>query len=126
MMNLGATYMRQGRHMVALRTYEQAAAQMPDSALPWQQIALCHFHLKDYEEALSAYQRAIERDPMNAASHRGMGVVYMTRYVVDRSRGDLRDRSLAAWHRSLELDPRQQDLVELVRKYAPPTAPPPL
>jgi len=119
LMNVGSTYLRQGRVKAALATYEQAVREAPKRSEPWEQIGVCCFHLEDYDRAVDAYGRALELDGRNADAHRGLGVVYMTQYVRDRSRKELRDKALAAWHSSLEIRPNQNELVALVRKYAP-------
>jgi hypothetical protein len=38
--------------------------------------------------------------------------------VLARDKSELREKALAAWHASLELNPNQKDIVALVRKYA--------
>jgi len=118
MMNLGATYVKQGRLKSALNAFQMAAREDPNSPDAWEQLGTCQYHLKDYGQALQSYQKAIECDGSNAAAHRGLGVVYMTQFVLDRNKSDLRERALAAWHASLEINPNQKDIVELVRKYA--------
>lgn len=117
--NLGSTYMRLGRLGDAVRAFELSARQDPASATPWEQIGTCRYHQKKWPEAVAAYEKAIRLDSRSAVAHRGMGVVQMTQFVLDRSRGELRDRALEAWHRSLELKPDQPDLLRLVRKYSP-------
>ena len=50
----------------------------------------------------------------------------MTMYLLDKSQTDLRDRALAEWNASLEINPAQPKLTELVTKYTPTVAAPPL
>ncbi len=124
LMNLGSTYLRQGRLDSAMRAFEMAAREDPDSADAWAQLGTCHYRRKEYDEALSAYLRAVELDDASAAAHRGLGVVYMTQYLLDRTEGHLKDKALASWHRSLEIEPDQEDVLALVRKYGErPTGP---
>jgi len=118
LMNLGATYVKQGRLKPALQAFQMAAREDPNSPDAWEQLGTCQYHLKDYDQALQSYRKAIECDPSIAAAHRGLGVVYMTQYVLDRDKSELREKALASWHASLELNPNQKDIVELVRKYA--------
>ena len=119
LMNLGATYMRQSRLTQALQAFDLATREAPGSAEAWEQLATCRYHRKEYDEALTAYEKAVSLDASSAAAHRGVGVVYMTQYILDRKNTALRDKALAAWHTSLELKPDQEDIVRLVRKYAP-------
>ncbi len=124
LMNLGVTYVKQGRLKPALQAFQMAATEDPNSPDAWEQLGTCQYHLKDYDQALQSYQKAIERDASNAAALRGLGVVYMTKYVLDNDKAELREKALAAWHASLELNPNQKDIVELVRKYAAKSADP--
>ena len=118
LMNLGVTYVKQGRLKSALQTFQMAAREDPNSPDAWEQMGTCQYHLKDYDQALQSYQKAIDCDASNAAALRGLGVVYMTQYVLDHDKAELREKALSAWHASLELNPNQKDIVELVRKYA--------
>jgi len=119
LLNFGSTYMRQGRIEPALRVFKMAADEAPGDAAPWEQIGACHFHLRQFDEATAAYTRALGLDRNSAPAHRGLGVVYMAQFVLDRSKTDLRDQAIEAWNLSLEIDPDQPDLIRLVRKYAP-------
>jgi len=120
LMNLGAIYIRQGRLRAAIATTKLAAEQSPDDPAPWEQIGKCHYYLKEYAQAVEAYQKAVSLGKASAAAHRGIGVVYMTQFVLNGGDdADLRDKGLAAWHASLEIQPDQKDLRELVRKYSP-------
>ena len=119
LLNLGTTYMRQNRLKAAIRAFELASREAPDDPAPWEQIGSCHYRLGEYDKALDAYQNAIVRVETSPVAHRGMGVVYMTQFVLDKSKTEFRDKALAAWHISLEVQPDQEDLHALVRKYAP-------
>jgi len=126
-LNLGAAYMRQGRLKEARSALEMATREDPDSAEAWAQLGTCHYHRKEYVQAVSVYDKAISLDDANAAAHRGLGVVYMTQFLLTRGTdGLLREKALAAWHLSLGIDPDQEDVAHLVRKYSPkPEAPGP-
>ena len=79
----------------------------------------------DFDGVLSAYDRAVRLDAHSAPSQRGFGVACMTLYVKDNTRREFRDKGLAAWGRSPELDPNQPRLRQLLAKYSPkkPAAP---
>jgi len=119
--NLGSTYLRLGRMRDALRAFELAAKEDPTSADPHVQTGVCHYQAKDYAAAQASYEHAVKLDPKCAQAFRGLGVVHMTLWVTANDQDDttLRDRALAAWDRSLELDSNQPDLLRLVRKYRP-------
>lgn len=118
LINLGSTYLKLGRVDQARRTFEQAARQDPTNSAPWEQIGSCHYRQNDRAAAIAAFGKALEIDPDSHLAHRGLGVVYMAGYLEDPSATALRDKALAAWRRSLELNANQPELSRLVRKYA--------
>lgn len=119
LMNLAGVYVRQKKLKSAIRNYELAGEKSPDSAPPLERLAYCHFFMKQYGKAIEYYDAALIKDPKFADARRGLGVVYMTQYLMDRKNTDLRDRALVEWEASLEIDPNQPNLVKLVEKYAP-------
>jgi tetratricopeptide (TPR) repeat protein len=119
LLNLGSTYLRLGRLAEALHAFELAAKEDPNSPDPWVQIGTCHFLKKDYDQASLAYDKARQLDDRCPDAYRGLGVVYMTQFLLDPGKAELRDQGLAAWNRSLEFDSNQPDLLRLVRKYTP-------
>jgi len=119
LLNLGSTYMRQGLCKAALSPFHMAARQNPEDPAPFRQIGQCYYRLKQYDKAVKAYQQALSLNPRDASALRGLGTVHITQYILSRDKGDLRDLGLAAWRRSLEIEPEQKDLIELVTKYTP-------
>ena len=126
LLNLGATYTRLRRPKDAQRAFELATEEDPSFSPGWEQLGSCHYLQRDWPKALAAYQQAALLDPGNAAAFRGIGVVYMSQFLTDRSKTELRDSAMDAWHRSLELNSEQPDLLRLVRKYTPEIALPEL
>jgi cytochrome c-type biogenesis protein CcmH/NrfG len=96
-----------------------AAELDPDDSSPWEQMGSCHYRLAGYDEAQQAFRKAVAIDSRSAKAHRGLGVVLMTRYLLNQQDVSLRDDALAAWHASLEIDPDQPDLRDFVKKYTP-------
>jgi len=119
LVNLGSTYMRQNRLQAAIRTFKLALELAPEDPVPWEQIGSCHYRLRDYDKAQDAYLRAVQLDRSSSTAYRGLGVVYMTGFILNQQETELRDKALAAWHNSLEIEPDQEDLVKFIRKYSP-------
>jgi len=126
LLNMGSTYMQLRRLNDALNAFQMAAREDPSCAEAYVQIGACQYHLKNWEESAAAYQRAVKIDPNCAQGFRGLGVVYMTRYIMEKAGEEMRNKALDAWHRSLELDSNQPDLLRLVKKYRPEITGPPL
>jgi tetratricopeptide (TPR) repeat protein len=128
-LNLGSTLMRQGtrdRLEIALTAFQNAAKEDPTSSAPWEQLGTCQYRLGNVDKAAEAYQKAIAINAHSADAYRGLGVIYMAQYLADSSKTALRDKGLAAWNTSLEINPNQDDLKKLVEKYTPKPATQPL
>ena len=66
---------------------------------------------------MESYQTAAELNDKNARAHAGYGVVRMTQYLKDPQQVAYREEAIESWHRSLEIDPEQSKLRELIEKY---------
>ncbi len=119
LINLGMTYVSQGRLKSAVGAFMAASRLEPENPRPWVQIGACRYRMGNYDKAEEAYLKAVSLDEKNALAHRGVGVVYMSKFVLEPKKTDLRDKAIDAWYRSLEIDPDQEDLVRLVKKYSP-------
>ncbi len=120
LLNLGSTYMRQGMCKSALRSFHLSAKQDPEDPSAFRQIGECYYRLKDYDKSLKAYQQALSLDTRDATALRGLGTVRMTQFILDhRKKPELRQLGLTAWRQSLEIDPEQDDLKKLLKKYTP-------
>ncbi len=120
LLNLGSSYMRQERFKPAMESFEQAARQAPGDAQIWEQMAVCRYRMGEIDKAVEMYEKAVALDAHSASAQRGLGVALMSQYLKDSGRQELRDKALAAWNASLDLNPNQQDLTALVQKYSPP------
>jgi len=123
MMNLGAIYLRLGRVKSALATYRSAARLSPDSAKPYEQMGVCLFRMKRLDGALDAFAAAIKKNSQSPGAYRGYGVICMYKYVLDRSKAELKNKALRAWEFSLKLKPGQDDLVRLIKRFGPASKP---
>ena len=56
---------------------------------------------------------------VGAIAYRGLGVTYMSQFVLDKSKTECRDKAIAAWRRSLSIEPDQNDLIRLIERYEP-------
>ncbi len=119
LMNKGSTYLRMNVPNLALKDFQLAARLAPSDSTPYEQIGTCYCRTNNLDEALAAYSKAVAINPKSAPGYRGLGVVYLTNFVQDNKKTDLRDKGLAAWIKSLEIQPDQQDLVKLLQKYTP-------
>ncbi len=133
LLNLGSAYLRGGAGKDAVQAFEAAARLMPKDAAPVEQIGSAWFHLAhkagvegnvelrntNEQKSIDAYKKAIEMNPESAAGYCGLGAVYMAQHLRDKPRADLRDKALAAWRASLDINPHQKDLAAEYAKYNP-------
>lgn len=117
LVNLATVYINQDRLDVARRTLETAVKLDPKLSVGHERLGYCHWIEGNLTEAAAHYGRAIELDGKNARAHFGLGGVRMTQYLNDANLVAFRDEAIEAWHRSLELDPNQPKVRELIEKY---------
>lgn len=117
LMKLGALHAATGNVSHGLGLLEESIRYLPDSPEPFVQIGRASFKARQLNQAIAAYQKALQLDPYSVDAYRGFGVVCMFQYVTDRRRIDLRDKGLRAWQFALKLDGSQQDLIALIRRY---------
>lgn len=119
LLNLSNCYMKQGKLHSAQQVLERTVLLDGANQDAHRQLAYCLFVQKQYDRAETEYRNAIELGT-DAQAHAGIGVVMMTRYISQQEPRDesLRHRALQHWQRSLELNPKQPKLAELVAKYS--------
>lgn len=89
-----------------------------DSALARERMGLTQFKQRKYEKAVEAYRLALAQSPNDLASLNGLGVAYMAIYLRDGEEDEtLRRRGLELWRKSLQLDFKQQFLIDLIARY---------
>lgn len=74
--NLALTYVQQGKYGEAVDLYRRSIELLmedKEKAITWNRLGNVYRYLKDYKQALVAYQRADELDPENAEGHEEPG-----------------------------------------------------
>jgi tetratricopeptide (TPR) repeat protein len=74
--NWGIRELQSGNLTAAQRDFQRAVALTPDLVVPYQNVADNYQQIGLYNEALSWYQKAIERDRNFSPAYRGLGHVY--------------------------------------------------
>ncbi len=119
LVNLAHTYMKQDRLKIARATLG-TAIDLDDKLAPAHEaMGYCLFRSQDYDEAEDAYNNALLNDSKLPNTFAGLGSIYALRFVQDKDRGEYLNRALEYWHRSLELEPNQPRIRNLVAKYKP-------
>ncbi|MGI0495510.1 tetratricopeptide repeat protein [Alkalinema pantanalense CENA528] len=94
----GCWYRRNNQEEAALKDLQQAVEIDGEDSEYWFDLALTCQNLKRYDEAITAYQKAIELNPKFAYPHNGLGAVY---YYQKRY-----DEAISAYQKAIELDPK--------------------
>jgi len=100
--NLGVAYEKNGELDDALKEYKLASKSLP---LAYLYIGNVYYQKKDFDEAESAYQKAIDKDPLNADAHNNLAWLYYTKK-------EKLDEAEALALKAIELNPAKKDLYQ--------------
>jgi|GEM_PF-298586 len=100
--NLGVAYEKNGELDDALREYKLAAKSLPMAYL---YIGNVYFRKNDLNEAESAYQKSIDKDPLNADAHNNLAWLYYTKK-------EKLDEAETLALKAMELNPAKKDLYQ--------------
>lgn len=117
LVNLATVYINQERFIAGRKALLAAIRQDPNVSVAFERLGYCYWREGNLEDAGKAYAQALKLDRNNAAAYAGFGVVRMSQFLESPNQVALRREALEAWHRSLELEPDQPKLHELIDKY---------
>lgn len=117
MLNLANALLKDGRYHQAANTLDALLRTNP-SASGYSRMGYTLFKLRKFDDSLSFYERALDLDKEHIASLNGVGVNLMFKFLdgnnEDRS---LRERALESWKKSIQIDPEQNHIVDLIARY---------
>lgn len=121
-LQLAVVYLRAGQYEPAKQLLESVAAVQSSNAEVWRHLGFVYLKLNEVDAALARYFRAVQLAPDDWRGRKGLGVAYMMKYrdlrnANDVNAPDFRTKALANWRRSLDLNPSQDNLLKLYRKY---------
>jgi len=119
LVNLANTYMNQKRFKMARQALIEAIQMDSGFAPAHEALGFCMFKMRDYGAAESAYRTALSCDNRLSRSQAGLGSIHMVRFLENKDDIEERDKALEHWHLSLELNPDQPRLRELIAQYSP-------
>jgi tetratricopeptide (TPR) repeat protein len=100
--NLGVAYEKKGEIDNALKEYKLASKNIP---LAYLYIGNIYFQKNDFDEAESAYRKAIKKDPQNADAHNNLAWLYYTK------KENLNEAESLAL-KAIELNPAKKELYQ--------------
>ncbi len=100
--NLGVAYEKKGEIDNALKEYRLASKKLP---LAYLYMGNIYFQKNDFDEAESAYKKAIKKDSQNADAHNNLAWLYYTK------KENLKEAEELAL-KAIELNPAKKDLYQ--------------
>lgn len=117
LLNLADSYGKIERYAEMIGTLEQLVARHP-SAIAYERLGFARFRVKSYDSALESFQRALAIDANHYPALNGVGVCQLNRFLwSDKADRAALEEAMRALKRSLQIQPNQPRIVELVTRY---------
>ncbi|MCE5184889.1 MAG: tetratricopeptide repeat protein [Planctomycetaceae bacterium] len=118
MISLARAYLRSGRYSSAKELLADVIAMEPQNGIAYQYLGFAQLKLKETQEAVESYRRAVEADQNDWMARKGLGVAYMLQAVKENNNEALQAQALEQWNISLQLKPDQPKLQQLIDRYS--------
>ncbi len=117
LLGLADAHIRLGNFPRAINTLNSLIIGNP-SATAHERLGFALFKIRRYEDALEQFEQALQHDTEDLASLNGAGACYITLYLEGgRENAGQRDRAIECWRRSVQLQPEQTRIVDLLSRY---------
>jgi tetratricopeptide (TPR) repeat protein len=117
LLNLAESLANLSRFDEMANALEQAAKNDPSAAV-YERLGFARFRLKDYEAAKTNFQKALDMDADYFPALNGLGVCTLNDWIGgDRKDGSIKDRGMALLRRSMQIEPNQPQIREIVTRY---------
>ncbi len=117
MIRLARSYLRADRFSSAKELLQDVLEQEPDNALAFQYLGFAQLRLKQTEEAIESYQLAVRLGNDDWMAHKSLGVAYMIRAIQQDNDERIKALAVEQWTISLQINPDQPQLNELMARY---------
>lgn len=117
MVPLSAAYLRSGRYSAAKELLVDVVNTDPNNAIAHQYLGFAKLKLKETNEAVESYKRAVAIDDGDWMAHKGLGVAYMLLAMQNNNDQKLEAMAMEQWGISLQLKSDQPELKTLMNKY---------
>lgn len=117
-LNLAQVYMAVHRYDEAarvLRTGQKICA----TPLLSERLGYCYYRTRDYLKAIASYKLSLKQNPVYIPALNGLGASYEALAISGAPHGPILQRdAIAAWKKSLSIDPNQPLIRHLVSRFA--------
>ncbi len=118
MISLARAYLRSSRYSAAKELLNGVISKNPDSGMAHQYLGYAQLRLKETEEALESYRNAVQIDENDWMAYKGLGVAYILISIKNQNDDKLQALALEQWNISLQINPKQPKLVQLIKQYS--------
>lgn len=117
LLNLADSLGKARRYAEMQSTLEQLIQVQP-SAAAYERLGSALFRMQRYDQSLEAYRQALALDPDYYPALNGVGVNLLNRYLWNNKQdAAAREEGIRALRRSLQIEPRQPEVLKLVTRY---------
>ena len=122
MFSLSVAYLQTEKFAAAKQVLQAVVALQPRNAEAWRYLGFVCLKLREVDMATTNYLRVVQINPDDWRAHKGLGVAYMMKYQTLKSFNNpdaenYKKEALIHWSKSLDLNPAQDKLLKLYRKY---------
>jgi len=118
LLNMADSLNQLQRYAEMVGVLEQLVLIEPD-AVAYERLGSGFFRLRQYDEALQAFNSSVNLDPNHYPGLNGIAVCELNNYLWNgKTDGPSRERAVDAMRRSLRLERQQPRIVELLRRYS--------
>jgi tetratricopeptide (TPR) repeat protein len=118
LLNLAESLGKTERFTEMVNVLEQVVRTEP-TPVAYERLGAGLFRLRRYEESVGAFRKAVEIDPNHYPALNGVGVNMLNAWVWSEGKDEgAREEGLRALRRSLQVEPRQPRIIDLVNRYA--------
>ncbi len=118
LLGLGDAHIRLGNFERAENVLRQLVREHPSSTAH-ERLGVALFKQHLFDQALEQYGLSIVLNPEEVAALNGTGACLMTKYIQEgRADRSLRDAAIANWRRSLQINPGQPQIADLLARFS--------
>jgi tetratricopeptide (TPR) repeat protein len=118
LLGLADAHLHLGNYQRAVNVLDTLIRKAP-TATAHERLAFAQFKLRQFDQALVNYRKAVELSPTEVAALNGVGASLMTQYLQGgRADKQVRDQAIAAWRESLRVQPAQDRIIDLLSRYS--------
>ncbi|MCC6680924.1 MAG: tetratricopeptide repeat protein [Phycisphaeraceae bacterium] len=120
MLGLADAHLKLGNYQRAINVLQvYMKKSTTPNALAYERMGYALFKLRRFDEALAQYQAALVIDENSVASLNGAGACLMTQYIQGgRDDQAVRDEAVKLWRKSVDLNPDQSKILDLLARYS--------